>query len=103
MFTRIGLALIIVFSGWMLSVPVFSSPEKEAAAENAAMKWLALVDQSKYLASWNEALDIFKSAITADQWKRTIMSVRNPLGAVLDRQLKSRRYATELPGAPDGE
>ena len=29
--------------------------------------------------------------------------IRRPLGAVLTRKLKSKTYATELPGAPDGQ
>ena len=35
--------------------------------------------------------------------RQTLEGVRRPLGNVVSRQLRSRTYATELPGAPDGE
>ena len=31
-----------------------------------------------------------------------MIAVRRPLGAVIERRLRSRQHATSLPGAPDG-
>ena len=36
-------------------------------------------------------------------WKASVKSVQDNLGKVLSRTLKSKLYAQELPGAPDGE
>ena len=77
--------------------------EKEVAAVAAAEKWLGLVDGGKYTDSWNDAADFFRNAIKRDQWEQTLISVRKPLGTCLTRKIKSKSYATSLPGAPDGE
>lgn len=77
--------------------------EKEAAAAEAAEKWLALVDEGKYSESWDEAAGFFKGAVTKEQWHQSLSGVRKPLGKALKRELSSSRYATQLPGAPDGQ
>jgi hypothetical protein len=78
-----------------------ADPEREALV--AAKAWLTLVDQGDYAKSWDTAAELFKGAITKDKWAQTIKGVRPPLGKVLSRKVKSKTYATELPGAPDGE
>ena len=46
---------------------------------------------------------LFRGAITRQQWEQAVAGVRVPLGAVVERTVKSKTYATSLPGAPDGE
>ena len=75
----------------------------EQSAQQAAESWLAFTDTGKYAESWNQAGEIFRSAITKDQWVRTIHGVRGPLGKLLSRRLRSAEYKTTLPGAPDGQ
>ena len=73
------------------------------SAENAAQSWLALVDKADYGTSWEQAASMFKSHVTKDKWQEMIASVRGPLGKVLSRKLINATFATELPGAPDGQ
>ena len=80
-----------------------SNPEAEREAINSAQAWLELVDNEKYMESWEEAAKYFKSAISKDKWQETIKAVRKPLGKTVSRKLKSQRYMTSLPGAPDGQ
>lgn len=75
----------------------------EEAAISAAEAWLSLVDNGKYVGSWNEASQYFKSAVSKDQWGQAIRAARKPLGKNLSRELMSKSYQTSLPGAPDGE
>ncbi len=75
--------------------------EKEAL--QAAEQWLLLVDQGKYLESWETAAELFRNAVTKEQWQQTLTAVRKPLGPLVVRKLKSKQYATSLPGAPDGQ
>ena len=77
--------------------------ESERLAVAAAEPWLELVDTGKYGDSWNQAAVYFQGAITKGKWKQSLRAVRAPLGAQLSRKLKSARYMTSLPGAPDGE
>ena len=75
----------------------------EQLAEQSAGSWLILVDSGKYDESWQQAAQIFKAAVTQEQWRSAVQASRVPLGKLLARKLKSATYATMLPGAPDGE
>jgi hypothetical protein len=75
----------------------------ETTAVGAAQAWLALVDRGSYAKSWDDAADTFKSAITQAAWEGAARGAREPLGKLISRTVKSRQYATQLPGAPKGE
>ncbi|UCG79403.1 MAG: DUF4019 domain-containing protein [Nitrospirota bacterium] len=78
-----------------------SFDEKVAATE--AKSWLGLVDDGRYLESWEQSSKLFKNAIGKEQWGRQLSAARNPLGKVINRELSSTYFTTSLPGAPDGE
>jgi len=77
--------------------------EKTDAAVAAAKEWLALVDAKEYKKSWEEAAPFFKERVTENDWVKMINLARSPFGDVKSRELKSAKYTTSLPGAPDGE
>jgi hypothetical protein len=77
--------------------------KKEKAAVAAAEQWLLLVDAGKYEESWKEAAEYFKNAVSQDTWHQSLQAVRNPLGKLISRKVKTQVYETSLPGAPDGE
>jgi hypothetical protein len=97
--------------GWIvflvLVVASFSTLRAEQSAESkaagASQGWLDLVDAGQYGASWEEAAAYFKGAVPKSQWERTMKALREPLGKVLSRKMKSVEYTRTLPGAPDGE
>lgn len=76
---------------------------KEAVAESAARDWLSIVDAGEYAASWREAGALFREQLTREVWAHAVSSVRKPLGVLRSRGVKDVRYATRLPGVPDGE
>ncbi|HLA00971.1 MAG TPA: DUF4019 domain-containing protein [Thermodesulfovibrionales bacterium] len=82
---------------------VMADQSKEKAVVHTAKAWLKLVDEGKYSESWDEAAQYFKNAVPREQWRNSLESFRNPLGVVLSRNLKSKKYTKTLPGAPDGE
>lgn len=79
------------------------SGSAEEAAVSAAKAWLSLVDNGKYVESWNEAAQYFKGAVSKEQWGQTIRAARKPLGNNFSREVMSKSYHTSLPGTPDGE
>jgi hypothetical protein len=79
------------------------STASEAAARTAAETWLSLVDDGKYAQSWREAATLFKNAIDGPSWEKALNAARAPLGALRSRTPRTSKYATSLPGAPDGE
>jgi hypothetical protein len=98
----IGVALVIGIVS-IAGCASKSNPDAEKAAIESARVWVELVDSEKYIESWEEAAEYFKSAISKDKWQETIQTVRKPLGKTISRELKSQRYVISLPGAPDGE
>jgi hypothetical protein len=77
--------------------------DKEKAGVSASDAWLKLVDSGGYAESWNTAAEYFKINIKQDQWEQAMKGMREPLGKMINRTVKSTRYATSVPGAPDGE
>ena len=80
-----------------------ASEEKVDKALEAANKWIALIDGQKYGESWETAAVYFKNAIGKEEWEQKLVAVREPLGKLVSRSLKSKTYTTSLPGEPDGE
>jgi hypothetical protein len=87
----------------LVSMSAHASDDKIRDADEAAGKWLALIDGRQYLDSWNQAASLFKQQVSANNWLQSIRAARQPLGAMISRKLISATYATSLPGAPDGE
>ena len=87
----------------LVSMSVYASDAKVRDADEAAGKWLALIDGQQYRDSWDQAASLFKQQVSADNWLQAISAARQPLGAMISRKLVSATYATSLPGAPDGE
>ena len=80
-----------------------ASFEKGKAAESSAEKWLRMIDEGKYAESWKDAAELFRNAVSQEQWEQSLQAVRKPLGKLLSRTIKSKTYKSSLPGAPDGE
>ena len=83
--------------------PLWADSTKELNAQKASDALLSMVDEGKYAESWQNTSSYFKNVIDADQWEKTIKSVRQPLGDILSRKAISQTYTQTLSGAPDGE
>jgi hypothetical protein len=91
---------------WAKPAPKKSKPRPAAPAsapQQAAKSWLALTDAGKYAESWQAASPTFQSQVTQDQWTGAAQSVRDPLGKVQKRTLRSGQHTHTLPGAPAGD
>lgn len=98
------IAWLVVIAMMFSSTTVSASDSKKlASALFAAQKWLALVDNEKYAESWKEASDLFKNTVQSDLWVASLKALREPLGKLISRKVKSKVYKTTLPGAPDGQ
>ena len=75
----------------------------DAAAEQVARQWLALVDSGDVAKSWANAATLFRARVSESEWGKALGAARQPLGALVRRALKDGRLVSELPGAPDGE
>ena len=93
------LATMVGLSGCRSS----GNPQAEADAVASAEAWRALVDSGRYAESWEKASGFFQGAVGKERWIQTMQAARKPFGKNLSRKLRSARYRTALPGAPDGE
>ena len=94
---------LLLFTLWPQTATTQATQKVEQLAQKSAEAWLTLIDSGKYAESWDEASQMFKGAVTKDQWASTVKGARVPLGAVQSRKFKSATYTKTLPGAPDGE
>jgi hypothetical protein len=101
---KVKLALAAIITLLLCASAAAQAQQKpEQLAQKSAEAWLILVDSGKYAQSWDEAAQVFKSAVTKDQWQSALGTVRTPQGKILSRTLKSATYTKTLPDAPDGE
>jgi hypothetical protein len=61
-----GVMLIIILANGLAMADV---SEKENAALGTAKAWLQLIEAERYVDSWKEAADYFKSAVNQKQWE----------------------------------
>lgn len=87
------------------TVPVSASKVEaaDAPAVESARAWVKLLDAQNWNESWSQAGAYFQSKISADKWASTIESVRGPLGAVSQREVKGILRTQSLPNAPEGD
>ena len=103
MWATIRVALAVVICLPVLGSAAEKHDDAEKKAVESAEAWLALVDQGKYGDAWDSAAEYLKDAVSKEDFAKSSGPARKPLGNVTLRELKSKQYATSLPGAPDGE
>ena len=77
--------------------------DAEQAAVQIAEMWLALMDEGKFEESWDESSSMFKNSVTKEQWVETMKINRPQFGKVLQRDVKTKSYETNISGKPDLE
>ena len=86
-------ALVLLAPAHALAQAAPARPSTVTAAipapSDRARQWLTLVDDGNYAQSWNEAGAAFKARAKADAWAKQAVALREPLGAVASRDLKS--------------
>ena len=98
--------LAVTFTAFFIfafsSVALAGQADEEAAIA-ASKAWLVLIDEGKYIEGWEEAAQMLKAAVAKENFQASLRAARGPLGKVLSRKIKSKRYTEVLPGAPDGK
>lgn len=97
------MVMVIMLTGSLMAGSSSKQKSASKAAIAAAESWLAMIDRGEYAQSWDQAASAFKGALTKEKWVETLNGVRQPLGKMISRKVKNSKYATSLPGAPDGE
>jgi hypothetical protein len=69
----------------------------------AAYQWLALVDGGRGRDAYGAAAESFRKGVEQLKWEVSVDTLRDTLGGVVARKLRSAHYSRTLPGAPEGE
>jgi hypothetical protein len=95
---------------WLLAAMLVASLAARADDEidltpaiAAAERWLHLLDEGRYGASWDEAAPMFQEAMSRHRWETTLPGVRDPLGVPITRKMRQARFTNTLPNSPAGE
>jgi hypothetical protein len=80
-----------------------AAEKSKADATNAALQWLALVDQGKYADAWNGAADAIKKGGSEQQFAEAMCAQREPMGKITSRALEASQYANNPQNFPPGE
>lgn len=62
-----------------------------------------MVDGQEYSRSWEQTAECFRNIVSKDNWQKSLQAIRVPLGKMVTREVKSKRYITSAPGARDGQ
>jgi len=102
---RFYMLVLILLTIGLVAAPAHaqSNDEQVTAAKKAAAEWLELLDANDYQATWEQAANLLKSQVTADQWASQIQQVHAQLDTLQSRSLIAARYTTSLPNVPEGE
>ena len=85
----------------LLAAALAATPAQTDVA--AATQWVTLIDARQWPQSWAAAGTLFKAKMPEAKWASTVEPVREPLGPVSSRAVKSVTATKSLPGAPDGD
>lgn len=81
---------------------VANAGQEVAAAEQAALRWLALIDHGRAAEGWQSAAALLRDSIEADQLAQAIAEARVGFGEIIARRRLSGHKTRSLPGSPDG-
>ena len=87
-----SLGLIAFFAAGLVSC---GKPKEEGMAIQSIESWLALVDEQKYLESWEGLAGLFKENVKKAEWVNDLNRFRKPLGKPLVRKLQNVTSSSE--------
>ena len=92
--------LVRGFVALMLAVGAFAAQAQDAQPGDDFLK---LVDARKYGESWDASSDYMKQSVSRAEWATNLSKVRETIGELASRKLKSAVPQKDPPGAPPGE
>ncbi len=84
-------------------VPTAAQDPNASMVQSVAREWLVLTDQFDTEGSWKAAGKKFRDAIAPDRWAQSLRSVREPVGQVVQRSVRSTQFSKTIPQYPEGE
>jgi hypothetical protein len=80
-----------------------SNPDAEKAGQLAAHAFLLLLDRRDWGSAWDASSGAFRQSVPLGAWMDGIPKVREPFGALVQREPGQALYKKTLAGRPDGD
>lgn len=77
--------------------------QMEKVATLAAHGWLALLDRRDWGTAWDGSAAMFRASVPLGAWMDGVPKLREPMGALVDRQMAQATYRDQLEGRPAGD
>jgi CubicO group peptidase (beta-lactamase class C family) len=100
--TRTCLWLLSLLSLSACGDATTSAPKPDPMSATVVEAWLGVMDQGDYARSWEMAGESFRKEVTKDTWVAMSKQVRQPLGNLISRKVKSAQHTEKLPELPPG-
>ena len=94
--------LALCITAVLLSLPAHARASVHDA-EQAALAWLAMIDNAEYQQAWEDASPLLQTPLSSAMLQRTISLSRRDLGAAQARRRVGVSQYTSMPGAPRGD
>ncbi len=94
-------AFLVVFT-WCGGI-LYSQEDDMEAGVDAGVKWVKLVDDVQYEASWENGSTLMKLKMPKENWVAGLQQLRRPLGTMTERKLADVRSAKDPKGLPAGD
>jgi len=79
-----------------------STSKSEPISATTVEAWLGLLDHGDYVKSWETAGEGFRKTVKKDDWVAMAKQVRQPLGNLISRKVKTTQQTDKLPDMPPG-
>ena len=98
-------AALVAMSSWVLAaaVPAAAQDPRSSAAQAAALAWVKLADADDAAATYGQASQRFRAAITRERWADSLKKARENFGPVVRRTHASTRAPGPGKDTPPGE
>ena len=95
---------VLAALAWIAVAPVdvLAQDPRAAQVQGAAREWLKIADTLDAEATWKASGARFQQAVAPERWAVLLREERGPRGALVQRAVIATRFASSLPGLPDG-
>ena len=80
-----------------------AAAQKEEAAKEAALAWLAHIDGGNYDQSWDDAASAFQAAVTKEGWNDALTGIFAQLDTLVSHEFLGAQHMIDPPNTPKGE
>lgn len=87
----------------LLALALAAAAADNGPAQQAALAWLALLDQGRYSQAWDQAAPLLQKNITRQKWEGLLKGLAAKTGPAGQRKLLQSQALSDPPGAPAGK